>query len=261
MKKIIVIPTYNEAENIALLLNEIFAKNPDFNIIIVDDNSPDGTGEIADEISKKDNRIHVLHRPAKAGLGTAYVEGFKEALKLEADLIFEMDADFSHNPVYLKDFVEASEKFDLVIGSRYVNGVRVEGWKFRRLLLSKFANIFVSYMLVRPIWDFTTGFRCYRRKVLEAIDLDSVKSDGYAFQIEMLHLAFKHGFKVYEVPIVFKERFKGFSKISKNVVREAFWLTLKFRAPLSKIIKHSSYLFKDYNEFIEEYYKEIEKNG
>ncbi|PIV82425.1 MAG: dolichyl-phosphate beta-D-mannosyltransferase, partial [Nitrospirae bacterium CG17_big_fil_post_rev_8_21_14_2_50_50_9] len=187
----------------------------------------------------------------KAGLGTAYVEGFKLALAKGADLIFEMDADFSHDPRYLQDFLEASEKADLVIGSRYINGVRVEGWKFRRLLLSKLANMYVSYIMVRPVWDFTAGFRCYRREVLEGINLDGIRSDGYAFQIEMTYLTFKHGFTVLEIPILFKEREYGTSKISRRVVWEAFWLTLKCRASVLEIIKHLSYLFRDYREFVE----------
>ncbi len=251
MQTFIVIPTYNEAQNLANIVERIFELHPAFNILVVDDNSPDGTGEIADALSRKDSRVHVIHRPRKAGLGTAYVQGFKEALAKGAELIFEMDADFSHNPKYLQDFLEASTKADLVIGSRYVDGVRVEGWRFRRLLLSKFANMYVSYMMVRPVWDFTAGFRCYRRTVLENIDLDKIKSDGYAFQIEMTYLTFKHGFSVLEIPIIFKEREHGSSKISRGVVWEAFWLTLKYRAPIIEIIKHLSFFFKDYREFVE----------
>jgi len=250
MKPYIVIPTYNEANNLERLVSQILQLHPSFNIIIVDDNSPDGTGAIADNLSKTDSRVHVVHRPQKAGLGTAYVRGFKEALTRDADPIFEMDADFSHDVKYLVYFLEASEKADLVIGSRYLNGVRVEGWRFRRLLMSKLANIFVSYIVVKPVWDFTAGYRCYRRSVLETIDLDSVTSDGYAFQIEMTYLTFKNGFRVMEIPITFKEREHGYSKISRRVVWEAFWLTLKCRAPFFEIIKHSSYLFKDYREFV-----------
>ena len=251
MKAYIVIPTYNEAENLERIVNEIFALHPTFNIIVVDDNSPDGTGAIADALSREDHRVQVIHRPHKSGLGTAYVEGFKVALAKGADLIFEMDADFSHDPKYLQDFLEASKRADLVIGSRYVNGVRVEGWRFRRLLLSKFANMYVSYIMVRPVWDFTAGFRCYRRAALESMDLDGIRSDGYAFQIEMTYQVFKHGFKVLEVPILFKEREHGYSKISRNVVWEAFWLTLKCRASILEILKHLSFLFRDYNVFVE----------
>ena len=251
LRVFIVLPTYNEAENLAAIIKQVLSLHPTFHIIVVDDNSPDGTGEIADALADSDPRISVIHRPHKAGLGTAYIEGFKQALGKNADLIFEMDADFSHDPRYLKDFLDASKRADLVIGSRYLNGVRVEGWRFRRLLLSKFANMYVSYLMVRPVWDFTAGFRCYRRTVLEALDLDNIRSDGYAFQIEMTYLAFKHGFKVLEIPIIFKEREHGTSKISRRVVWEAVWLTIKCRAPIWKIIKHLSFLFKDYREFVE----------
>ncbi len=250
MNVFVVIPTYNEAGNIARLTERIFALHPSFHIIIVDDNSPDGTGEVADSLVEKYSNVDVIHRSGKGGLGTAYVAGFKKALAGGADLIFEMDADFSHDPQYLRDFLEASGEADFVIGSRYIQGVRVEGWKFRRLLLSKLANIYVSYIMVRPVWDFTAGYRCYRREVLESINLDNIKSDGYAFQIELTYLAFKHGFKVREIPIVFRERELGTSKISRRVVWEAFWLTLKCRAPIWEIIKHLQFLFKDYNEFV-----------
>ncbi len=249
MKPFIVIPTYNEADNLEKIVKQIYALHPHFHIIVVDDNSPDGTGQIADRLAREHPQTHVIHRPRKMGLGRAYVDGFKLALSKGADLIFEMDADFSHDPKYLQDFMEASNYADLVIGSRYINGVRVEGWRFRRLLLSKFANMFVSYVMVKPVWDFTAGFRCYRRSVLETIDLDRIYSDGYAFQIEMTHLAFKNGFKVVEIPILFKERNHGYSKISRKVIFEAFWLTLKSHAPILEIIKHFEFLFKDYSEF------------
>jgi dolichol-phosphate mannosyltransferase len=232
------------------LWSTIFDLHNDFHIIIVDDNSPDGTGEIADRLSEKYNSVYVIHRPVKQGLGRAYIAGFKAALAQGADIIFEMDSDFSHDPVYLKDFLSAIKTNDLVIGSRYLNGVRVEGWRFRRLILSKIANIYVSYIMVKPVWDFTAGFRCYRRNVLESLKLDQIKSDGYAFQIEMTYLTFKHGFRVCEIPILFKERAQGYSKISRKVVREAFWITLKCHAPIREIIKHLTFLFKDYEEFV-----------
>ena len=152
-------------------------------------------------MSHKNSHVHVIHRTCKAGLGTAYVQGFKKALAKGADLIFEMDADLSHDPSYLQNFLDAMRMADLVIGSRYLNGVRVDGWTFRRLLLSKFANIYASLITALPLYDLTAGFRCYRRNVLESIDIEKIKSDGYAFQIEMTHLAFKNGFKVLEIPI------------------------------------------------------------
>lgn len=259
MKPYIVIPTYNEAENIEVLVDKILEVYQNFHIIIVDDNSPDGTGEIADRLSQKYAAVHVIHRPRKEGLGKAYVNGFKFALARGADLIFEMDADFSHNPKYIQDFLVAIEHADLVIGSRYLDGVRVEGWRFRRLLLSKLANIFVSYIMVKPIWDFTSGFRCYRRNVLEKLNLDEIKSDGYAFQIEMTYLAFKHGFRVIESPILFREREHGDSKISRRVITEAFWITLKCRATIGEIIRHLSFFFKDYREFAANGREKIDK--
>lgn len=251
MKVAIVIPTYNEAENIEELIGKILELHPYVRFIIVDDNSPDGTGEIIDNLSVKMPALRVLHRPKKLGLGTAYVEGFKIAIDEGAEIIFEMDADFSHDPYDIKYFLDAIQKADLVIGSRYKNGVRVLGWRFRRLFISKMANILISHIMIFPIlYDYTSGFRCYRREVLEAIDLDKVKSDGYAFQIEMSYLAYKNGFKVTEIPIIFKEREKGVSKISKKVVYEAFWLTLKFHASIYDIIKtliksYKKYLFMD----------------
>ena len=256
MKSVIVLPTYNEANNLQKLVVRIFQDYPQIHLIIVDDNSPDGTGAMADRLAEQYPSIQVIHRPGKAGLGSAYIIGFKRALLEGADLIFEMDADFSHDPKYLKDFLKTIETADVVIGSRYIDGVRVAGWRFRRLLLSKVANMFVSYIMVKPIWDFTAGFRCYRRKVLESIELDKVKSDGYAFQIEMTYLAFEHGFRVIEIPILFKERIDGVSKISRNIVWEAFWLTWKCHAPILEIIKHLSYLFKDYRKFVPQYNKD-----
>ena len=251
LKATIVLPTYNEAQNIESLIGQILALYPDFKIIVVDDNSPDGTGRIVDELIVHENRISVIHRKKKLGLGSAYVEGFRKALAEGADLIFEMDADFSHDPKYIRDLLRLSQSHDLVIGSRYMNGVRVEGWRFRRLLMSKFANMFVSYVTARPLWDFTAGFRCYQRHVLESIDLGKVKSDGYAFQIEMTHLAYKHGFSVVETPITFKERVHGASKISGNVILEAFWLTLKCRASILDMVKRLMFLFRGYEEFVE----------
>ena len=249
----IVIPTFDERNNLSRLVHKIFSLHPGVNIIVVDDNSPDGTGEIADQLSGRYPGLTVIHRESKGGLGTAYVTGFKQALSKGADLIIEMDADFSHDPEYLQYLVKASKSADVVIGSRYVDGVRVEGWRFRRLVLSKLANIFVSFVMVRPVWDFTAGFRCYNRAVLESIDLNNIKSDGYAFQIEMTHQVFKHGFKILEIPIIFRERAHGYSKISRKVIWEAVWITLKCRAPFLKIAGHLSYLFKDYNDFVKKH--------
>ncbi len=246
----VVIPTYNERDNIETLIRTIFQQYPDFHIAIVDDNSPDGTGEIVEHLRATFPNLHIRHRASKAGLGTAYVEGFRYALSCGAEFIFEMDADFSHDPSSLGALFAAAQQYDLVIGSRYLEGIRVEGWPFRRLLLSKFANIYTAACLVLPVWDLTAGFRCYRREVLEGIDLDQVHSDGYAFQIEMLYYTMRHGFHVTEVPILFRERIHGESKISRHVVREAFWLVLRLHAPVMTILRHLHYIADNYGEFV-----------
>jgi len=238
MKIYIIIPTYNERDTIETLIREILELYPHLHLIIVDDNSPDGTGEIVERISCELSSVEILHRPKKLGLGTAYVKGFQKALNDGAEIIFEMDADYSHDPKDIQYFLEAIENADLVIGSRYVDGVRVLGWRFRRLFLSKMSNIYVSHVMIFPrINDYTAGYRCYRRKVLESIDLEKIESDGYAFQIEMVYLAYKNGFKTVELPVIFRERMKGYSKISRNVVREAFFLTLKHHAPIVEIVR------------------------
>ncbi|HWP47969.1 MAG TPA: polyprenol monophosphomannose synthase [Candidatus Limnocylindrales bacterium] len=244
----IILPTYNERENIHPLVQRIIEVDPRFCILIIDDNSPDGTGKLADELAEKFHQVHTLHRKTKMGLGTAYITGFKYALSQGAEYIFEMDADFSHDPSYLPQFLEAIQDSDLVIGSRYINGIRVEGWRFRRLLMSKLANMYASYIMVQPIWDFTSGFRCYRRAVLERINFDEIHSDGYAFQIEMVYHVLKNGFKVKEIPILFRERKHGYSKISRKIVWEAFWTVLKLRAPLKVILYHAREFFKDDKE-------------
>jgi dolichol-phosphate mannosyltransferase len=244
MKSIIIIPTYNEKDNLEKLVNIIFSLEDEFYITIVDDNSPDGTGKIADRLAEENYRIHVIHRQSKLGLGTAYLEGFRYALSKEMDYIFEMDADFSHHPKYLHDMIEAIKDADLVIGSRYYEGVRVDGWPFRRLLMSKFANTYASYLIIIPVWDFTSGFNCFRREVLERINFDKIRSDGYAFQIEMKTYAYRLGFRLKEVPITFYGRESGASKISRRIVWEALWTVLRLRSPLIEIIKHLRFLFK-----------------
>lgn len=252
MKSMIILPTYNESENIEKLVRKVISMKEDFYVTIVDDNSPDGTGEIADRLAGENERVHVIRRPGKMGLGTAYVKGFQYALSEGMDFVFEMDADFSHHPKYLSRMLKAAQEADLVIGSRYYEGVRVDGWRFRRLLLSKFANMYTSYMIIIPVWDFTSGFRCYRREVLEKIDLDAIRSDGYVFQIEMTTKAYRLGFKVKEVPIIFYGRAAGYSKISRNIVWEAFWAVIRLRSPLPEIIRHLRFLFRDYSEFVKD---------
>ena len=232
MKTMIVIPTYDERATLPKLLAAIRGVSPDFYLTIVDDNSPDGTGVVADELAEQDKRIHVIHRKAKLGLGSAYREGFAYALENKMDYICQMDADMSHDPHSLPQMLREIKNCDLVIGSRYLRGVRVNNWAFRRLLLSKFANLYVQFIAPLPLEDSTSGYKCFHRRVLEGIALDRVHSDGYCFQIEINYLAYKQGFKIVEIPITFFERQGGFSKMSRNIVWEAFWLVLKMRLGL-----------------------------
>lgn len=229
MKTLVIIPTYNESENIEEIVPEILQKDPSIDVLIVDDNSPDGTGKMADEMAKDNSRLRVLHREKKAGLGTAYKDGFKYALENNYDYIFEMDADFSHDPKYLPHFLQAIKETDLVLGSRYISGVNVINWPISRLLLSYYANVYTRWVTGLPVKDATGGFKCFRRKVLEKIDLDRVQSEGYSFQIEMSFRAWKKGFKIKEIPIVFEDRRVGQSKMSKKIVREAVWRVWKLR--------------------------------
>ncbi len=229
MKTLIIIPTYNEYENLQPLLRSIFSYVPLVDILIVDDNSPDGTGELADQLHGDDLRIHVIHRAGKLGLGTAYVEGFKYAISNGYDAAFEMDADFSHDPQYLPDFLQAIEHAHLVIGSRYVRGGATPNWSLTRRFISGCGNIFARFMLGIPIHDCTAGYRCYRREVLENIDLDSIRSHGYAFQVELAYRVMKQGFTIVETPIVFMDRRVGKSKMSRKIVAEAFLYVLRTR--------------------------------
>ena len=227
---LVVIPTYNEAPNIGSLVPQVLAQDPRLEVLIVDDNSPDGTGRIADEIAGRDKRVHVLHREGKQGLGTAYRAGFAWALERTYDYVFEMDADFSHDPGHLKSFLTAVRDADLVLGSRYLQGkVTVVNWPMGRLLLSYFANVYARWVTGLHIWDLTGGFKCFRRRVLEAIDLSQVRSNGYAFQIEMSVRAWRKGFKLTEVPIVFVDRTEGQSKMSRGIVKEAVWMVPRLR--------------------------------
>lgn len=229
MKAIIVMPTYNESENLPQIVEAILNIDEIFDILVVDDNSPDGTGKIADEISSRNPRVKVLHRPKKSGLGTAYIEGFKRALKDNYDVIFEMDADFSHHPRYLMPMLKVLENADIVVGSRYIRGVNVVNWPMSRLLLSYFANIYTRIITGMPVRDATAGFVAIRRKVLESINLDEIKSDGYSFQIELKFRAYKKGFRIVEIPIIFEDRVKGRSKMSKKIVREAAIMVWRLR--------------------------------
>lgn len=229
MKAIVVIPTYNERDNIVRLSREILKQHPSLNILFVDDNSPDGTGIIADELAAADDRITVIHRPGKLGLGSAYITGFKTALKTDADYIIEMDADFSHDPGVLPVFLETITGCDLVVGSRYLNGVSVVNWPIRRLILSYFASVYTRFVTGLKIMDCTSGFKCFRRSTLEAMNLDNVRSDGYSFQIEMNYLCMEKGLKIVEVPIIFIDRHAGSSKMSRKIVREAILMVWKLK--------------------------------
>ncbi|MBN1756559.1 polyprenol monophosphomannose synthase [bacterium] len=229
MRVLVVMPTYNEAENIRQIVPAVLQTHNSIELLVVDDGSPDGTGTLVDKMVEQDSRVHIIHREEKSGLGSAYVAGFKYALSHKYDLIFEMDADFSHNPKYLPEMIKLAEKYDVVIGSRYVKGVNVVNWPMKRLLLSYYANVYTRLVTGVKIMDGTGGFQCFHREVLEAIDLDRVHSDGYSFQIEMKFKSWKKGFKLYEHPIIFMDREKGTSKMSKKIVREAIVMVWRLR--------------------------------
>lgn len=229
-KTLVIIPTYNEADNIESIISKVINLNiANLSILVVDDNSPDGTGDIVAKIAKQDMRIHLIARDGKYGLGTAYVEGFKFAIERGFDLIFEMDADHSHDPEEIPKMLEKARSYDLVIGSRYLTGVNVINWPFSRLLLSLAANWYTRVITRMPIHDCTSGFKCFRRKVLESINLDRISSDGYSFQIEMAYKAWRRNFKIVEHPIIFVDRTKGNSKMNRKVMREAAWMVWKLR--------------------------------
>ena len=234
-KPLAVIPTYNEADNIERLIREVLDAVEGMRVLVVDDNSPDGTSEIVREISENNPDVLLETRPGKLGLGTAYVHGFKRALAMpDVDCIFGMDADFSHSPEYLPDFLEALDEYDVVVGSRYLEGISVVNWPIRRLFISYFANNYARFITGLPVRDCTSGFCCYRREVLEKIDLDSVHAKGYSFLVEMKYRANKLGFKLGEVPIIFFERRSGQTKMSKFDIIEAIFTVWKLRLGLYK---------------------------
>ena len=230
MEALIVIPTYNEIENIGQLLKDLLALRPDLEILVVDDNSPDGTGNFVDEFAAREKRVHALHRPGKLGLGSAYIKGFKWALaETDAKYIFEMDADFSHDPAAIPEFLERIKDADLVIGSRYLDGITVVNWPLSRLILSVGANIYTKIVTGMPLKDATGGFKCFRRHVLEALPLDRIKSDGYSFQIEMNFHVWRRKFRMFEIPIMFVDRRVGTSKMSRRIIYEAAFMVWKLR--------------------------------
>lgn len=230
MRAIAVIPTYNERVNLEELVEKLSQSAPGLHLLIVDDNSPDGTGELADELSSRHpDRIFVLHREKKEGLGRAYVDGFRQVLKSDYEYVVQMDADLSHHPSYLPKFFEQIQDHDLVVGSRYLHGISVANWDFKRLILSKTAASFVRFVTGMPFTDATSGFNCWRREALEAIGFEDTFSIGYVFLVEMKYKAYRKGFRVAEIPIIFIERKSGNSKMDWGVVREAIWGVIKLR--------------------------------
>jgi len=236
---LVVLPTYNESRNLPQIIPAILSQDPRLEVLVVDDNSPDGTGHVADAIASAIARVHVLHRPAKEGLGRAYLAGFRWGLDHGYDRLFEMDADFSHDPRFLRDLIRTMDAgdADLVVGSRYKTGVNVINWPMSRLMLSSGANLYARLVTGLPLTDSTGGFKCFRRRVLEAIPFDRVRSNGYAFQIEMSFRAWKKGFRLAEVPIIFTDRVEGQSKMSRKIVREAVWMVwwLRIAALLGRL--------------------------
>lgn len=229
-RALVIVPTYNERENIVRLIQSVLAQDPRIDVLVVDDGSPDGTGAIVDDVAASEPRVFVLHRPRKMGLGTAYLAGFRWALERTYAYVFEMDADFSHDPGHLPQFLAAIESADVVLGSRYRHGkVTVVNWPIGRLMLSYGANVYARFVTGLPLYDATGGFKCFRRAVLEAIDLDDVRSNGYAFQIEMSFRAWRKRFRIVEIPIVFHDRTEGESKMSGHIVREAVFMVWRLR--------------------------------
>jgi len=229
-RALVIIPTYNEATNLPQIVPRVLEQDARLEVLVVDDNSPDGTGAIADRYAAENPRIHVLHRESKQGLGTAYRAGFRWALERDYAYIFEMDADLSHDPRHLPAFLAAIEDADLVLGSRYLNGrATVVNWPMGRLLLSYFANVYARVVTGLRLFDATGGFKCFRRKVLEAINLKAVRSNGYSFQIEVSFRAWRAGFRIKEIPIVFVDRAAGRSKMSGAIVREAIFMVWRLR--------------------------------
>ena len=227
---LVIIPTYNEKENLPQILPRLLALPVRLEVLVVDDNSPDGTGKIADEFAARDSRVHVLHRAGKEGLGRAYCAGFLWALERRYEFIFEMDGDLSHNPADIPEFLEAAKNADLVVGSRYADGIRVINWPLNRLMLSLTAAKYVQVITGMPITDPTGGYKCFRRKTLELLDLENIRSNGYSFQIEMTHKVWRRGLRVAEVPIIFTDRFQGRSKMSWNIVEEALMMVWRLWA-------------------------------
>lgn len=229
MNILVIIPTYNESDNIRAITDAVFAVHPTLEILVVDDNSPDGTGNLVRTMQMLNPKIHLLERTGKLGLGTAYCEGFLWAMERGYDIVFEMDADFSHDPKEIPNFLQAIENADVVLGSRYSRGVNVVNWPMQRLLLSWFANVYTRWITRMPIHDATGGFKCFRTEILRNVNLKRIRSNGYAFQIEMNFKLWRRGARIVEIPIIFVDRRSGVSKMSKNIIWEAAWLVWKLR--------------------------------
>lgn len=229
MKALVIIPTYNERENIEHIITAVLPQHPSIEVLVVDDNSPDGTGSVVRTMMAQEPRVHLLERSGKLGLGTAYCEGFQYALDNGYDIVFEMDADFSHDPADIPRFLQAIETADVVIGSRYISGVNVVNWPIQRLLLSWFANLYTRVVTRMPIQDATGGYKCFRASILRTIDLSAIHSNGYAFQIEMNFRLWSRGARIQEIPIIFIDRRSGISKMSKSIIWEAAWLVWKLK--------------------------------
>lgn len=239
MKKVIIIATYNEKDNIEKMLSDVFAAVPDTHILVIDDNSPDKTYEIVEDLAanKYPNQLFLMKRAGKLGLGTAYVAGFNWGLDRDYAIIGHMDADFSHNPKYLPEMLENLKKYDLVLGSRYVDGGGVVNWSWKRKLISRGGSLYAKIILGLPFYDLTGGFKCFRREVLESIDVNALKSTGYAFQIETTYKTYLNGFKIKEIPIIFEDRILGQSKMSGNIFKEAMLMVLNMRLNKASFIK------------------------
>ena len=221
---VIILPTYNERENLPRMVAKLLSLPVSVDVLVVDDNSPDGTGKLADELAAQHPQIHVLHRAGKEGLGRAYLAGFQWALDRHYEFIFEMDCDFSHDPEEIPNFLKAAENADLVLGSRYTGGVRVINWPLKRLMLSRCAGVYVWLITGMPLTDPTGGYKCFRRRALLAAGLDTVQYNGYSFQIELTHRLWRQGYQITEVPIIFTDRIDGTSKMSSHIIGEAFWM-------------------------------------
>ncbi|MHB8172917.1 MAG: polyprenol monophosphomannose synthase [Nitrospirota bacterium] len=234
MRALVVIPTYNEISNVTKIVDAVLGVSEIAEVLVVDDNSPDGTGAAADDMARSNPRVHVMHREGKMGLGSAYIEGFRYAIDKGYDYIFEMDADFSHDPAEIPRFLEAAAENDVIIGSRYIDGIRILNWPLKRLMLSYFASVYARMITGLKLHDTTGGYKCFRREALEKLDLSRIHSDGYSFQIEMNFLCQKKGFRLKEIPIVFSDRRRGASKMNKGIIFEALavvWL-LKIKSIL-----------------------------